>query len=128
VSPARRRRTGDPSFDVAKLGLDEPAGTAFIGESDEAATATLPEEPEWMRDAAGDVSADPTVPVPEADPKTIAAKRKARAAEIVKALIKADHIVEKAVDDAAARDIKAAAKEAQQSDATEAGPAEAAKA
>jgi uncharacterized membrane protein len=46
------------------------------------------------------------------------------AVEIRKALAKADHIVEKAVDDAAARDIKAAAKEAQSSEPAAAASAE----
>ena len=92
MSPSRRRRPGDTAPDVATLGLDEPEGTAFTDESaeaseaGEAAEAAVPEEPAWMREAPGETAPDPTVVAPPPDPKAIAAARKARAAEIVKAL------------------------------------------
>ncbi len=48
---------------------------------------SVPEEPAWLAEAtASGPTADPTAPAPPVDPKAIAAARKARAAEIVKAL------------------------------------------
>ena len=82
VSPTRRRRTGDPTLDDAAATAPDVVGTAFA-DLDEA-PATL-EEPAWMRDAPGQ-GEDPAVPVPAADPAVVAARRKERADQIVKAL------------------------------------------
>ncbi len=87
VSPSRRRRPGDNVPDAASFGLEEASGTAFMDESEEGpALAPVPEEPAWMREAAGDGVADPAAALPPPDPRAIAAAREARAAEIVKAL------------------------------------------
>ncbi len=82
MSPTRRRRTGDPTLDDAAAAASEAVGTAFADLDD---APDVVEEPEWMRavDPAGD---DPAVPIPPADPKVVAERRAARAAEIVKAL------------------------------------------
>ncbi len=82
VSPTRRRRTGDPTLDDAAATAPDVVGTAFA-DLDEA-PATL-EEPAWLRDAPGQ-GEDPAVPVAAADPAVVAARRKERAAQIVKAL------------------------------------------
>ena len=82
VSPTRRRRTGDPTLDDAAATPSEAVGTAFA-DLDEAPVA--PEEPTWMRDAPGPGD-DPAIPVPAADPAVVAARRKERADQIVKAL------------------------------------------
>jgi ATP-dependent DNA helicase UvrD/PcrA len=82
VSPTRRRRTGDPTLDDAAATPSEAVGTAFA-DIDEAPVAL--EEPSWMRDAprSGD---DPAIPAPTVDPAVVAARRKDRADQIVKAL------------------------------------------
>ena len=86
MSPSRRRRPGDPTPDTTSFGLEDAPGTAFTEVAEESAAAALPEEPAWMREAADPAATDPAVPVPAPDPKAIAKARKARAAEIVKAL------------------------------------------
>ena len=82
VSPTRRRRTGDPTLDDAAAAVPDAVGTAFA-DLDEAPTA--PEEPAWMRDAPGP-GEDPATPVPAVDPAVVAARRRERAEQIVRAL------------------------------------------
>jgi DNA helicase II / ATP-dependent DNA helicase PcrA len=82
VSPTRRRRTADPAPDDAATSVPDAVGTAFA-DLDEGPAAL--EEPAWMREAPGH-GEDPAVPVPKADPAVVAARRKARADQIVKAL------------------------------------------
>jgi DNA helicase-2/ATP-dependent DNA helicase PcrA len=80
VSPTSRRRRGEPI-------LDDAAVTVGTTVSD--ATDSVPDEPEWLREAAGGtkVDTDPTAPpAPPPDPAVIAARRAAREAEIVRAL------------------------------------------
>jgi len=81
VSPKSRRRSGDPSFDDAAATV----GTTFA-ETAEAADAAAPQEPEWLRDAPVP-GPDPTAPaVPPPSAEAIAARRAARAEEILRAL------------------------------------------
>ena len=81
VSPKTRRRSGDPSFDDAAA----PVGTTFA-EADGATEAAPPEEPDWLREAPTP-ERDPTAPPPAPpSPEVIAARRKEREAQIVKAL------------------------------------------
>ena len=85
MSPSRRRRPGDTLPDVASLEPDDADGTGFMDESVDA--PAVPDEPAWMTEASATPGpSDPSIPVPAADPKAIAAAREARAAEIVKAL------------------------------------------
>ena len=80
MSPTSRRRRGEPI-------LDDAAVTVGTTVSD--ATDSVPDEPEWLREAAGGTNADsdPTAPpAPPPDPAVIAARRAAREAEIVRAL------------------------------------------
>jgi DNA helicase-2/ATP-dependent DNA helicase PcrA len=79
VSPTRRRRTADTAIDPAAEG----SGTAFIDLAE--APADAPEEPVWMRDAAGAVEEDPAVRS-RPDPAALVAARAARAEQIVRAL------------------------------------------
>jgi len=77
VSPTRRRRTRNQA-------LDEPVesvGTAFVDLPESVAT---PDEPAWMREAAGTPGDEPGAQAP--DPAAIAAAKAARAQEIVRAL------------------------------------------
>jgi DNA helicase II / ATP-dependent DNA helicase PcrA len=81
VSPKSRRRSGDPSFDDAAATV----GTTFA-ETAEAADTAAPQEPEWLRDAPVP-GQDPTAPaVPPPSAEAIAARRAARAEEILRAL------------------------------------------
>ncbi len=82
VSPTRRRRTGDPTLDDAAATAPEAVGTTFADLDETPATL---DEPAWMRDAPG-LGEDPATPVPAADPAVVAARRKERAEQIVKAL------------------------------------------
>ena len=82
VSPTRRRRTGEPTLDDAPAAVPDAVGTAFA-DLDEA-PAVL-EEPVWLQEAPGP-GEDPAVPVPAADPAVVAARRKERAEQIVRAL------------------------------------------
>jgi DNA-directed RNA polymerase specialized sigma24 family protein len=79
VSPRTRRRPGDPTLDDA---LGTP-GTVAAEVSD-----TVPDEPEWLRDAGGDTpERDPTAPLPAGpDPKVLAERRAEREAQILRAL------------------------------------------
>jgi ATP-dependent DNA helicase UvrD/PcrA len=81
VSPKSRRRSGDPSFDDAAATV----GTTFA-ETAETAETVPPLEPEWLRDAPVP-GQDPTAPVvPPPTAEAIAARRAARAEEILRAL------------------------------------------
>ncbi len=81
MSPKSRRRSGDPSFVDAAATV----GTTFAETAETAETAS-PEEPEWLRDAPVP-GQDPTAPAaPAPSPEAIAARRAARAEEIVRAL------------------------------------------
>ena len=82
VSPTRRRRTGDPTLDDAAATVADTVGTAFA-DLDE--TPVPVEEPAWMRDAPGP-GEDPAVRAPAVDPAVVAARRKERAEQIVRAL------------------------------------------
>jgi ATP-dependent DNA helicase UvrD/PcrA len=80
VSPRSRRRTGDPILD------DAPAtpGTLTAEVSD-----LVPEEPDWLRDAAAKPVSerDPSAPpAPPPDPAQLAKRRADREAQILKAL------------------------------------------
>ena len=79
MSPRTRRRPGDPTLDDA---LGTP-GTVAAEVSD-----TVPDEPEWLRDAGGDTpERDPTAPLPDSpDPKVLAERRAEREAQILRAL------------------------------------------
>ena len=79
MSPRTRRRPGDPTLDDA---LGTP-GTVAAEVSD-----TVPDEPEWLRDAGGDTpERDPTAPLPAGpDPKVLAERRAEREAQILRAL------------------------------------------
>jgi DNA helicase-2/ATP-dependent DNA helicase PcrA len=80
VSPRTRRRAGDPTLDDA---LTTP-GTLTAEVSD-----VVPEEPEWLRDAASKAAPDrdPTAPpAPPPDPALVAKRRADREAQIFKAL------------------------------------------
>ena len=79
MSPTRRRRPGDPTFDAA----GEAPGTVFADLADGPAAA--PDEPAWMRDNAAPAGEDPATRV-RPDPVALAAARAARAEEIVRAL------------------------------------------
>src|SRR3954466_5866230 len=59
------------------------AGTAFIDLDEDA--PTVADEPAWMRDAPA-ATTDPSAPSPPPAPATRAAKQRARAEEIVRAL------------------------------------------
>ena len=79
MSPRTRRRTGDPTLDDA---LGTP-GTVAAEVSE-----TVPDEPEWLRDAsAATPERDPTAPpVPGPDPEILARRRAEREAQILRAL------------------------------------------
>jgi DNA helicase II / ATP-dependent DNA helicase PcrA len=79
VSPRARRRSGDQTLDDAVLS----PGTITADVSD-----TVPDEPEWLRDASKPVpDRDPTAPpVPAPDPAVLAKRRAEREAQILKAL------------------------------------------
>ncbi len=80
MSPRTRRRAGDPTLDDA---LATP-GTLTAEVSD-----VVPEEPEWLRDAASKAAPDrdPTAPpAPPPDPALVAKRRADREAQILKAL------------------------------------------
>ncbi len=80
MSPTSRRRRGEPILDDAAV---------TVGTTVSEATDSVPDEPEWLREAAGGtkVDTDPTAPpAPPPDPAVIAARRAAREAEIVRAL------------------------------------------
>jgi DNA helicase-2/ATP-dependent DNA helicase PcrA len=79
VNPTRRRRSGDSSLEA----ISETAGTAFAELADVPAGA--PEEPAWVRDAAGAIEEDPSVRS-RPDPIAMAAARAARTEQIVRAL------------------------------------------
>jgi DNA helicase-2/ATP-dependent DNA helicase PcrA len=84
VSPTRRRRSDEPTFDELLAGV----GTSVSSPVDEAPDS-VPEEPEWLRDATETLAPgrDPETPLPAPpDPGVIAARRQARAEEIVRAL------------------------------------------
>ena len=73
MSPTSRRRRSDPTLDDASAHV----GTR-LDEPDEPLDVAVPDEPEWLRDG--------VQPSPVADPAAIAARRAARAEEIVRAL------------------------------------------
>jgi DNA helicase-2/ATP-dependent DNA helicase PcrA len=79
VSPTSRRRRADPA--------QEDAATT-VGTSVSEVHDTSLDEPEWLREAATDgPGRDPEAPAaPAPDPKALAARREARAEEIVRAL------------------------------------------
>ena len=100
MSPTSRRRRSDPTLDDASAHV----GTR-LDEPDDPLDVAVPDEPEWLRDAAasaragapgsgapgsgeaGNTSRDPGAqPSPVADPAAIAARRAARAEEIVRAI------------------------------------------
>jgi DNA helicase-2/ATP-dependent DNA helicase PcrA len=80
VSPTSRRRRGEPILEDAAV---------TVGTTVSEATDSVPDEPEWLREAAAGTNADtdPTAPpAPPPDPAVITARRAAREAEIVRAL------------------------------------------
>lgn len=80
MSPTSRRRRGEPILDDAAV---------TVGTTVSEATDSVPDEPEWLREAVAGATADtdPTAPpAPPPDPAVIAARRAAREAEIVRAL------------------------------------------
>ena len=77
VSPSTRRRRGEPT-------LDEAAAT--LGTTVSEATDSVPQEPEWLRDAPTPGRDPEAPPAPAADLEAVARRREQRAAEIVKAL------------------------------------------
>ena len=84
MSPASRRRRDDPTFDELLAGVGTSVSTPADPEP-----AAVPEEPEWLRDATETLTParDPETPVAVSpDPGAIAARRAARAEEIVRAL------------------------------------------
>ncbi|MBA2757376.1 MAG: UvrD-helicase domain-containing protein [Chloroflexi bacterium] len=86
MTPTSRRRPRKGASEAAPIGT----GTVF-SDLAETATAPLPEEPDWLREAsatsAATTPADPAGPQPAApDPVAIAVRRQHRAEEIVKAL------------------------------------------
>ncbi|MFL5711726.1 MAG: ATP-dependent helicase, partial [Chloroflexota bacterium] len=83
MSPTRRRRSGEQTLDAAIEAATAAAGTSFIDLDD--APATVSDEPAWMREAPS-ATADPSAPIAAPDPAARAAKQRARADEIVRAL------------------------------------------
>ncbi|MFL5642786.1 MAG: UvrD-helicase domain-containing protein, partial [Chloroflexota bacterium] len=83
MSPTRRRRSGEQTLDAAIEAATAAAGTSFIDLDD--APPTVSDEPAWMREAPS-ATADPSAPIAAPDPAARAAKQRARADEIVRAL------------------------------------------
>ncbi|MFL5669618.1 MAG: ATP-dependent helicase [Chloroflexota bacterium] len=83
MSPTRRRRSGEQTLDAAIEAATAAAGTSFIDLDD--APPTVSDEPAWMREAPSP-TADPSAPIAAPDPAARAAKQRARADEIVRAL------------------------------------------
>ncbi|MFL5714422.1 MAG: ATP-dependent helicase, partial [Chloroflexota bacterium] len=83
MSPTRRRRSGEQTLDAAIEAATAAAGTSFIDLDDAPPTAS--DEPAWMREAPS-ATADPSAPIAAPDPAARAAKQRARADEIVRAL------------------------------------------
>ena len=79
MSPRTRRRTGDPTLDDALV----TPGTVAAEVSD-----TVPDEPDWLRDAGGETpERDPTAPLPAGpDPEVLAKRRAERETQILRAL------------------------------------------
>jgi DNA helicase-2/ATP-dependent DNA helicase PcrA len=79
VSPARRRRTRDATLDDA---------VATPGTVTAELTDAVPDEPDWLRDAAAATPGrDPTAPpAPPPDPEVVARRRAEREAQILRAL------------------------------------------
>ncbi|MFL5719034.1 MAG: ATP-dependent helicase, partial [Chloroflexota bacterium] len=83
MSPTRRRRSGEQTLDAAIEAATAAAGTSFIDLDD--APPTVSDEPAWMREAPS-ATADPSAPIAAPNPAARAAKQRARADEIVRAL------------------------------------------
>ncbi|MFL5718027.1 MAG: ATP-dependent helicase [Chloroflexota bacterium] len=83
MSPTRRRRSGEQTLDAAIEAATAAAGTSFVDLDD--APPTVSDEPAWMREAPS-ATADPSAPIAAPDPAARAAKQRARADEIVRAL------------------------------------------